>query len=579
MAPERTRRGDAAAVRRGPGTLEHAGGWNWRDRIAQAARGLGFADDDFERKLANVLGRRAHARLARALALGRSGPAPPRRADQPPRRPEPRVARTRARDARRGGDPRRPRPLVPRGGHHRPCSSSAPGRALLRRPVARVAAREGCARQPPRRRPAASRRTSPAWSASWPLPLQEVEGEAGAGEADADRPARGGARRRRAASSSRSPASGERSGSTSSSPPHRANRARSRRHLTLRRRQAPARRRHHRRSSAAEKVALVGPNGSGKTTLLEAILGGHPFDRGAAARPRRRPGVLLAAHAGAAHAGVRARRDDGRDRADAAAGTDAPRSLPLLRLGDARAHPSPRSRAASEDGSRSRSSSPRARTSSSSTSRRTTSTSRAERPSRPHSRRSRDGAPRLARPRAPGRRTGTASSPSRSARCARTTAVGPTSSASGARRGRRASPPEPVEQGPRASASPEAPARPSSSSSRRGSRRRRPGRRARGQARRRLDRHGRAHGPPGRTGRADRSFSAAGRCCSRSRRADAVTHAVAAAYRGHARGDPRRASPRRVSTPSFAVVAEELLDDVYGYLLYLTKNRAVAPRT
>jgi RNA polymerase sigma factor (sigma-70 family) len=30
------------------------------------------------------------------------------------------------------------------------------------------------------------------------------------------------------------------------------------------------------------------------------------------------------------------------------------------------------------------------------------------------------------------------------------------------------------------------------------------------------------------------------------------------------------------STPSFAAVAEELLDDVYGYLLYLTKNWAVA---
>ena len=30
------------------------------------------------------------------------------------------------------------------------------------------------------------------------------------------------------------------------------------------------------------------------------------------------------------------------------------------------------------------------------------------------------------------------------------------------------------------------------------------------------------------------------------------------------------------AVPSFAVVAEELLDDVYGYLLYLTKNWAVA---
>ena len=30
------------------------------------------------------------------------------------------------------------------------------------------------------------------------------------------------------------------------------------------------------------------------------------------------------------------------------------------------------------------------------------------------------------------------------------------------------------------------------------------------------------------------------------------------------------------ATPSFAAVAEELLDDVFGYLLYLTKNWAVA---
>ena len=37
-------------------------------------------------------------------------------------------------------------------------------------------------------------------------------------------------------------------------------------------------------------------------------------------------------------------------------------------------------------------------------------------------------------------------------------------------------------------------------------------------------------------------------------------------------------APRSADTtaPSFAAVAEELLDDVYGYLLYLTKNWAVA---
>ena len=32
----------------------------------------------------------------------------------------------------------------------------------------------------------------------------------------------------------------------------------------------------------------------------------------------------------------------------------------------------------------------------------------------------------------------------------------------------------------------------------------------------------------------------------------------------------------QATTPTFAAVAEELLDDVYGYLLYLTKNWAVA---
>ena len=34
--------------------------------------------------------------------------------------------------------------------------------------------------------------------------------------------------------------------------------------------------------------------------------------------------------------------------------------------------------------------------------------------------------------------------------------------------------------------------------------------------------------------------------------------------------------PLDATAPSFAAVAEELLDDVYGYLLYLTKNWAVA---
>ena len=34
--------------------------------------------------------------------------------------------------------------------------------------------------------------------------------------------------------------------------------------------------------------------------------------------------------------------------------------------------------------------------------------------------------------------------------------------------------------------------------------------------------------------------------------------------------------PREESRPTFAAVAESCLDDVYGYLLYLTRDRALA---
>ncbi|MGH3065575.1 MAG: ribosomal protection-like ABC-F family protein [Gaiellaceae bacterium] len=50
--------------------LEHAGGWNWRDRIAQSARGLGFRDADFDRKLQTFSGGElTRASLARSLAV------------------------------------------------------------------------------------------------------------------------------------------------------------------------------------------------------------------------------------------------------------------------------------------------------------------------------------------------------------------------------------------------------------------------------------------------------------------------------------------------------------------------------
>src|SRR5918912_1701268 len=49
--------------------LEHAGGYNWRDRAAAALRGLGFAERDLERPLETFSGGElTRASLARALA-------------------------------------------------------------------------------------------------------------------------------------------------------------------------------------------------------------------------------------------------------------------------------------------------------------------------------------------------------------------------------------------------------------------------------------------------------------------------------------------------------------------------------
>jgi ATP-binding cassette, subfamily F, member 3 len=51
------------------GSLEHAGGWEWRDRAAASVRGLGFADDDLDRALGTFSGGElTRASLARALA-------------------------------------------------------------------------------------------------------------------------------------------------------------------------------------------------------------------------------------------------------------------------------------------------------------------------------------------------------------------------------------------------------------------------------------------------------------------------------------------------------------------------------
>ena len=54
---------------RAQGRLEHAGGWNWRNRALGPLHGLGFADEQLDRRLATFSGGElTRASLARALA-------------------------------------------------------------------------------------------------------------------------------------------------------------------------------------------------------------------------------------------------------------------------------------------------------------------------------------------------------------------------------------------------------------------------------------------------------------------------------------------------------------------------------
>ena len=177
--------------------LEHAGGYDWRDRAASFVRGLGFTDADLARPLVHVLGRRADSRVARQGAGVPARPAAARRADEPSRYRVARMAGEAARDARRGRHPRCARPLVPRGGDDG--GAGARGRQVRLFPgrLARVAARAGRARDPPdedRGAPGRADRTSRAVRRA--LPLQGEQGAPGADEDQADQEAGGRARAR-----------------------------------------------------------------------------------------------------------------------------------------------------------------------------------------------------------------------------------------------------------------------------------------------------------------------------------------------------------------------------------------------
>ena len=167
------------------------------------------------------------------------------------------------------------------------------------------------------------------------LPLQEGQGEAGAGEADADRPPREGARRTRRPRSRSSRASTRTLGFEFLKP------ARSGRIVV----EAEGLERRDRRPRAAATTrrsrssAASTSRSSGRTAparrrcsrrLVDARRGRHPH------RARRRGRLLLAAGDGARHARLRApvRADD--DRALAAGRAEPARQVPLLRLGRAR---------------------------------------------------------------------------------------------------------------------------------------------------------------------------------------------------------------------------------------------------
>ena len=69
MAAGDPRPADAARYAEAQGRLEHAGGYDWRDRAASVVRGLGFTDADLDRPLSTFSGGElTRASLARALA-------------------------------------------------------------------------------------------------------------------------------------------------------------------------------------------------------------------------------------------------------------------------------------------------------------------------------------------------------------------------------------------------------------------------------------------------------------------------------------------------------------------------------
>ena len=175
-------RGDAASLQRSAGPLPAARRVRDRPEDRHGAAGARVRPRRLRQADGDVLGRLADAHRAGEAAAGEAGPAPPRRADQPPRSRRPQLARGVPARLPARGHPRVARPLLPgrrRRSHHGHPPAHAGRLRLQLLAVPRPARR--APRAPARRQAAAGRGGGAHRDVHQPVPLLGHQGRAGAG--------------------------------------------------------------------------------------------------------------------------------------------------------------------------------------------------------------------------------------------------------------------------------------------------------------------------------------------------------------------------------------------------------------